>query len=122
MFPEALLLRVQHTPGVQRCSGLINEFHGGHYRPGPSGAASPDWGIGAHCFEFSCSVAWGPQRGRLPLVPRLGPGEIPGSKEIQGGVAQALNGRGTPARRSGTWSAVQVRRVLAHHAGKADEA
>ncbi len=45
-----------------------------------------------------------------------------GSKEIPGGVAQALNGRGTPARRGGTWSAAQVRRVLAHHAGKADEA
>ena len=60
VFPEALSLRVRHTPGVQRCSGLINEFHGGHYRPGPSGAASPDWGIRAHVFDFSCGVAWGP--------------------------------------------------------------
>ena len=60
MSPEAPLLRVQQTPGVQRCSGLSNEFHGGHYRPGPSAAASPDWGIGAHFFEFSCSVGCAP--------------------------------------------------------------
>ncbi len=72
------MIRVRQRPGVQRCSGVINEFHGGHYRPGPGGASSPDWGIGAHFFEFSCSVAWRPQRGRLPGVPRLGPGEIPG--------------------------------------------
>ena len=118
MFPEAPLLRVQQTPGVQRCSGLIDEFHGGHYRPGPSGAASPDWGIGAHVFEFSCSVAWGPQRGRLPRVPRLGPGEIPGSKEIQGGVAQALNGRGTPARhKRGAEAGRAARRQGSHKRG-----
>ncbi len=92
---------------------------------------------GTFFFEFSCSVAWGHRgavyqgfRGSaLAKSPdfRVLPGrrktaDSTGSKDIQGGVAQALNGRGTPARRGGTWSAVQVRRVLAHHAGKADEA
>ena len=107
MFPEALLLRVQHTPGVQRCSGLINEFHGGHYQPESSGAASSEWGMGAHFFEFSCSVAWGHRgavyqgfRGSaLAKSPdfRVLPGrrktaDSTGSKEIQGGVAQEAYG------------------------------
>jgi hypothetical protein len=104
MSPEALLLRVQQTPGVQKCSGLINEFHGGHYRPGPSAAASPDWGMGAHFFEFSCSGAWGPQSGRLPGVPRLGPGEIPGFP----GPSRTPKNRGPkfPLRK---WSAIRLK-------------
>ena len=59
-FPAALSLRVPQKPGVKRCPGQINEFHGWHYRLTPTGGASPEWGIRAKISGF-CRIGRNPR-------------------------------------------------------------